>query len=128
MLSMLSRRKDFEEAICWLIVYRIAYKVSRVSAIRVILVPNEQLSFFRLFGLGVSLQRALAGLNAFAILETSMFVEFKGARIELYVEQHLEVFFGICLYYWSNENATAEVDFEAGVVSLLHKHLCHNVE
>ena len=54
----------------------------------------------------------MGNLSAATILdEQALFEEFKGTMSEQYVLQQLKTMNHLPIYYWTAENATAEVDF-----------------
>lgn len=106
-----ARAADFEIAIQWLVDCGIVHKVSRVKKMQAPLKFYEDLSAFKLFFLDCGLLGALAEVSADQMLVgNTIFSEYKGAFTEQYVHQQLRC---ICpsIYYWSNEQSTAEVDF-----------------
>lgn len=59
-----------------------------------------------------SLLGALSNLDSHTFIEGNrLFTEFKGALTEQFVCQEMKAATGIDLYYWSAENAMAEIDF-----------------
>jgi predicted AAA+ superfamily ATPase len=65
-----------------------------------------------LYVLDVGLLGAMGNLSAATILdEQALFEEFKGTMSEQYVLQQLKTMNHLPIYYWTAENATAEVDF-----------------
>ncbi|WP_316749944.1 DUF4143 domain-containing protein [Pedobacter gandavensis] len=72
----------------------------------------EDHSAFKLFLLDVGLLAAMGDIDVKTLLEgNAIFEEFKGALTEQYVLQQLKTNKEITVYYWSAENATAEIDF-----------------
>lgn len=72
----------------------------------------QDFAAFKLFVLDVGLLGAMARLDVKIILEGNrMFEEFKGALTEQYVLQQLLSHPEYDIFYWSAENATAELDF-----------------
>lgn len=60
----------------------------------------------------IGLLGAMVNVDVKTLLEGSIvFEEFKGALTEQYVLQQLIVNKELAIYYWSAENATAEIDF-----------------
>lgn len=107
-----ARAKDYELALSWLIDCGLVHKVSRVSKPAVPLTAYAEESAFKLFTADIGLLGAMTNLDARTLLEgNDMFMEFKGALTEQYVLQQLVTIKEITPYYWSAENARAEVDF-----------------
>ena len=106
-----ARAKDLEEAIQWLVDYGVVRKVPLVSTIKTPLKSYASVSEFKLFALDIGLLGALAGLDAAVILQDlALFMEFKGALTEQYVEQQLETL-DIEPFYWSSQTSSNEIDF-----------------
>ncbi|ATP59280.1 ATPase [Pedobacter ginsengisoli] len=107
-----SRAKEYELAMSWLIDCRLIHKVSRSSKPAIPLKAYEDQSAFKLFLLDVGLLAAMGDIDVKTLLEgNAIFEEFKGALTEQYVLQQLKTTKEINVYYWSAENATAEIDF-----------------
>ncbi|MDO4796795.1 MAG: DUF4143 domain-containing protein [Coriobacteriales bacterium] len=106
-----ARAKDLEETIQWLRDYGVVTKVPRVKALRCPLSGYEDLSAFKLYALDVGLLGALSELPPAVVLDGSrLFTECKGALTKQYALQEL-LTQGRRPFYWSAEQATAEVDF-----------------
>ncbi len=111
MIKQGARAKDFELALAWLIDCGLVHKVNRVSKARIPLKAYEDFNAFKLFCLDVGLLGAMVDLDVKTILEGNrLFEEFKGAITEQYVLQQL-IAKNILSYYWTADNATAEIDF-----------------
>ncbi|ETZ24593.1 hypothetical protein N824_13835 [Pedobacter sp. V48] len=107
-----SRAKEYELAMSWLIDCGLIHKVSRASKPAIPLKAYEDQSAFKLFLLDVGLLAAMGDIDVKTLLErNAIFEEFKGALTEQYVLQQLKTTKEITVYYWSAENATAEIDF-----------------
>ena len=107
-----ARSSEFEVAIQWLLDSGLAHKVSRVNEPHVPLSAYKDFSAFKLFVLDVGLLCAMSELDAKSIIEgNSLFVEFKGALTEQYVEQELVASTPYTAYYYGSEKATFEQDF-----------------
>nr|WP_294870174.1 ATP-binding protein [uncultured Pedobacter sp.] len=107
-----SRAKEYELAMSWLIDCGLIHKVSRASKPAIPLKAYEDQSAFKLFLLDVGLLAAMGDIDVKTLLEgNAIFEEFKGALTEQYVLQQLKTTKEINVYYWSAENATAEIDF-----------------
>jgi predicted AAA+ superfamily ATPase len=107
-----ARAKDFEIALAWLKDCGLIYKVHQVSKPHLPLKAYEEMNVFKIYMVDIGLLGAMVDLNQKVILEkTTIFTEFKGALSEQYVLQRLKTFENMPIYYWSAENARAEVDF-----------------
>lgn len=107
-----ARAREYELALTWLEDTGLVHKVNRVKKPDFPLRAYQDFSAFKLFVLDIGLLGAMARLNARIILEGNrMFEEFKGALTEQYVLQQLLVHPEYDIFYWSAENATAELDF-----------------
>ena len=116
-----ARAREFENAIEWLLLTGLIYKVPRINQ------PNLPISAyqdnaFKLYGLDTGLLATQSGLDAKVIMEgDSIFKEFKGALTEQFVLQELKAISNstnangsisdLPIYYWGRENAKAELDF-----------------
>lgn len=106
-----ARAKDFELALAWLIDCGLVHQVNRVSKAGIPLKAYEDFGAFKLFLVDIGLLGAMVELDSRTILEGNRyFEEFKGAMSEQYVLQQL-IAIGLNPYYWSADNATAEIDF-----------------
>ncbi|MDO4344238.1 MAG: ATP-binding protein [Eubacteriales bacterium] len=107
-----ARAREYEVAITWLLDTGLVYKINRVKKPDFPLRAYQEFSAFKLFVLDVGLLCAMAHLDAKIILEGNrLFEEFKGALTEQYVLQQLIVEPENDIFYWTAENATAELDF-----------------
>ena len=107
-----ARAREFELAIEWLTNAGIIHKVNRCNKPGFPLIAYAVLSDFKLFVLDVGLLAAMGNLDIHTLInEQSLFEEFKGALTEQYVLQQLKSIDQLPIYYWSAENATAEIDF-----------------
>lgn len=107
-----ARAREYEVAITWLLDVGLLYRVNRVKKPDYPLRAYQDFKAFKLYMLDVGLLGAMARLNAKVILEGDrLFEEFKGALTEQYVLQQLIVNQEYDIFYWSAENATAELDF-----------------
>lgn len=105
-----SRAKDFETAIRWLTDAGLVLKVNIVEKPNIPLSAYADIDIFKLFCLDIGLLNAMAGISPKILLEkNSILTEFKGALTEQFVAQQLKIKHEI--YYWSAQNATAEIDF-----------------
>ena len=107
-----ARSSEFEVAIQWLLDSGLVHKVSRVNEPHVPLSAYKDFSAYKLFVLDVGLLCAMSELDAKSIIEgNSLFVEFKGALTEQYVQQELVASTPYTAYYYGSEKATFEQDF-----------------
>jgi len=107
-----ARGRDFELAIQWMRDSSLIEKIRRVTAIKTPLKAYEDFGAFKLFINDVGLLCAMAELDMKIIAEKdALFTEFKGAVAEQFVFQELRLSLDKKLYYWSNENGGAEIDF-----------------
>ncbi|MDR1628983.1 MAG: ATP-binding protein [Oscillospiraceae bacterium] len=106
------RAKEFELAIQWLLDCGLLHRCFRISKPGMPLSAYQDLSAFKLYHNDVGLLAAMAKLPLKTILDGSaIFEEFKGALTENYVMQQLLLKDDNDIYYWTNGNSTAEVDF-----------------
>jgi predicted AAA+ superfamily ATPase len=107
-----ARAKDYELAMSWLIDCGLIHKITNVTKPAIPLKAYEDFGAFKLFLVDIGLLAAMTDLDAKTLLEgNNLFEEFKGALTEQYVLQQLIVSKETSIYYWSPENARAEVDF-----------------
>lgn len=107
-----SRAKDYELALAWLMDSGLVHKVCRVSKPGFPLKAYEDVSAFKLFIADVGLLGAMVDMDVRTLIEGNViFEEFKGALTEQFVLQQLRTIPELAIYYWSAENATAEIDF-----------------
>jgi len=107
-----ARAKEFELAIQWLLDCGLLHQCFRISKPYLPLSAYQDLSAFKLYHNDVGLLGAMAKLPLKTILDgNAIFTEFKGAFTENFVIQQLLLNEDNDIYYWTNENSTAEVDF-----------------
>ena len=107
-----ARAKEYEMAIAWLIDAGLVYKVNRVNKPNFPLNAYQDFAAFKLYILDVGLLSAMTNLSKEILLEGSeIFTEFKGVFAEQYVLTELKSRTGNEIFYWSAENATAEIDY-----------------
>lgn len=107
-----SRAKDYEMAISWLRDCGLIHTVNRVSKPSFPLKTYADTDAFKLFIVDLGLLGAMTDLDKKTLLEGNrIFQEFKGALTEQYVLQQLMADEDYRIFYWSAENARAEVDF-----------------
>jgi len=101
-----------EIPLCWLEDCGLVHKVPRVSKPALPLKGYANTGAFKLFLCDIGLLSAMSALEARTILEgDSMFTEFKGALTEQYACQEMKHFKNTVIAYWTNDSATAEIDF-----------------
>lgn len=107
-----ARAKEYEMAMLWLADCGLIHKIHRVSKPDLPLRAYEDLKAFKLFVVDVGLLSCMTGLRQSILLEGNrLFNEFKGALTEQYVLQQLKTLTGVSIYYWTADQAKAEVDF-----------------
>ena len=107
-----ARAKEYELAITWLIDCGLIHKITNVTKPAIPLKAYEDFGAFKLFLVDIGLLAAMTDFDAKTLLDgNDLFEEFKGALTEQYVLQQLIVSQEIGIYYWSPENAKAEIDF-----------------
>jgi len=107
-----ARAKEYELAMSWLIDCGLIHKVHNLSHPGIPLKAYEELNVFKLFLGDVGLLSAMTSLDVKTLLEgNDIFETFKGALTEQYVLQQLVTLPELPVYYWSPENAKAELDF-----------------
>lgn len=107
-----ARAKEYELAMSWLIDCGLVHKINNVRKVAIPLKAYEDFGAFKLFMVDVGLLAAMTDLDVKTLLEgNGLFEEFKGSLTEQYVLQQLIISKGNGIYYWSPENARAEVDF-----------------
>ncbi len=107
-----ARAKEYELAMSWLIDCGLIYKVNRITKPAIPLKAYEDFGAFKLFMVDMGLLGAMVDIDVKTLLEgNALFEEFKGALTEQFVLQQLITFKETSTFYWSAENATAEIDF-----------------
>jgi len=105
-----ARAKDFETAISWLTNAGLLLKSIKINQAKIPLKAYLDFDVFKLYLIDIGLLNAMAQLDEQIILnKNQILIEFKGALTEQFVAQELKLKFD--LFYWSAENATAELDF-----------------
>jgi uncharacterized protein len=105
-----ARAKEFETAINWLTNAGMLIKCPKVNKPNLPLKSYADYDVFKLYLLDVGLLNAMAKLSEQILLnKNQILIEFKGALTEQFVGQELKLQFD--LFYWTAENATAEIDF-----------------
>ncbi|WP_191014249.1 ATP-binding protein [Treponema zioleckii] len=107
-----ARSSEFEVAIQWLCDSGLVQKVSRVNEPHIPLSAYKDFSAYKLFVIDVGLLCAMSEVPAKTIINgNSLFVEFKGAITEQFVQQELRSQTPYVPYYYGSESATFEQDF-----------------
>lgn len=109
-----ARARDYEMALSWLTDCGLVHKVFNLSKPFLPLIAYEQRDFFKLFIVDVGLLSTMGNIEASVFSgANSLFTEFKGALTEQFVLQQIAAndAYNNTVYYWSAENARAEVDF-----------------
>lgn len=109
-----ARAKDYENALSWLKDCGLVYMVNNLSKPSLPLKAYEQREFFKLFIVDIGLLSTLGELEPSTFTGMSnVFTEFKGALTEQFILQQLAVLNSDSkeFYYWSADNARAEIDF-----------------
>lgn len=107
-----ARAKEYETAIMWLSDCGLVHKISRVNAANIPLKAYEDLKAFKLFMVDVGLLGCMVGLRQRTLLDSNdLFIEFKGALTEQYVCQQLKTIEDLCIYYYTNNRGSCEIDF-----------------
>lgn len=105
-----ARAKEFEAAINWLINAGLLIKCMKVSKPSIPLKSYADYDVFKLYLLDVGLLNTMAKVDEQVLLnKNQIIVEYKGAMTEQFVCQ--ELFINHEVFYWTADNATAEVDF-----------------
>lgn len=105
-----ARAKEFETAITWLVNSGLIYKCNRLTKPEIPLKSYSELDAFKLYFLDVGLLNAMAQIDEKILLEKNkILTEYKGAMTEQFVAQ--EIIQKTELFYWSAQNARAELDF-----------------
>ena len=107
-----ARAREYEDAIEWLLLTGLVYKINRISKPDLPLLAYQDNTAFKLYLLDTGLLSALSLLNAKTIIDgNDIFTEFKGALTEQFVLQELKSNYHFPIAYWGAENGTAEIDF-----------------
>ena len=107
-----ARAREYELSIQWLLDCGLAHRVNRVSRPGIPLPAYRDKTAFKLYAPDIGLLCAMSDLDVSTVLQGNrLFVEFKGALTEQFVLQQLISHCGINPFYWSANNASAEVDF-----------------
>ena len=107
-----ARAGEYETALDWLSGSRLIHKLSRISKPHMPLNTYEDLKAFKLYMNDIGLLSYMIGLDASAFLKgNSVFSDFNGALTEQFLFQQLIQSGNMPLYYWTNDNGNAEIDF-----------------
>lgn len=105
-----ARAKEFEAAINWLTNAGMLHKCMKVKKPVIPLKTYVDYDVFKLYLLDIGLLNAMANVSEQILLnKNQILIEFKGALTEQFVCQELKLNYE--LFYWTAENATAELDF-----------------
>lgn len=105
-----ARAKEFETAINWLVNAGLLLKSNRISKAAIPLKNYIDFDIFKLYFVDIGLLNAVADVDAQLLLyKNKILTEYKGALTEQFVAQELSLHYELC--YWSEERATAELDF-----------------
>jgi len=105
-----ARAKEFETAINWLTNAGLLIKCMKVAKPTIPIKSYTDYDVFKLYLLDVGLLNAMADVSEQILLnKNQILIEFKGALTEQFVCQ--ELYIANEIFYWTAENATAELDF-----------------
>ena len=106
-----ARAREYEIALAWLRDAGLVHTVANVSTPKMPLKSYEEFGNFKLYVHDVGLLAAMCDMSSSILLDkTEVFTTFNGALVEQYVLEEL-VALGIKPYYWSPDNARAEIEF-----------------
>ena len=106
-----ARAREYEIALAWLRDAGLVHMVANVSTPKMPLKSYEEFGNFKLYVHDVGLLAAMCDMSSSILLDkTEVFTTFNGALVEQYVLEEL-VALGIKPYYWSPDNARAEIEF-----------------
>lgn len=117
-----ARAREYEVALAWLRDAGLVHMVANVNTPKMPLKAHEEFGNFKLYIHDVGILAAMCDVPSSILLEKAeVFAFFKGALVEQYVLEEL-VALGMKPYYWSPDNARAEIEFlvqgESGVYPL----------
>jgi uncharacterized protein len=105
-----ARAKEFEAAINWLTNAGMLIKCTKVNKPTIPLKTYADYDVFKLYLLDIGLLNTMASVSEQILLnKNQILIEFKGALTEQFVCQELKLNYE--LFYWTAENAMAEIDF-----------------
>ena len=106
-----ARAREYEVALEWLRDAGLVHMVANVNTPKIPLKAHEEFGNFKLYIHDVGILSAMCDVPSSILLEkTDVFAFFKGALVEQYVLEEL-VALGVKPYYWSPDNARAEIEF-----------------
>lgn len=107
-----ARATQYEEAIEWLVVSGLLYKVPRVSRPALPLSIYEELNIFKLYTLDVGLLGAMANTDSSQILiKSDLVAEFNGGLAEQFILQQMKSKQIHPIYYHSTDDSRLELNF-----------------
>lgn len=107
-----ARAKEYETALLWLTDCGLVHQLRRVSKPGLPLKAYEDMKAFKLFVSDIGLLSCLTDLDTKMLVKgNDIFTEFKGSLTEQFVLQQLKTLENIPVYYWTNSNGNAEIDF-----------------
>ena len=107
-----ARAKEYETALLWLIDCGLVHKLSCVTKPYIPLKAYEDMKSFKLFVSDIGLLSCLTDLDTATLIKgNDVFTEFKGSLTEQFVIQQLKTLDDLPIYYWTNKNGNAEIDF-----------------
>jgi predicted AAA+ superfamily ATPase len=110
-----ARAKDYRRALSWLAGSGLVHLVHRLKEPRQPLPSMADPRAFKLYPLDLGLLSALGGLSPKVLLDgRALFGEFQGGLAEQYALQELKALNDRGLWYWSNPQGLAELDFIFG--------------
>ncbi len=106
-----ARAREYEIALAWLRDAGLVHTVANISTPKMPLKSYEEFGNFKLYIHDVGLLAAMCDMSSSILLDkTEVFTTFNGALVEQYVLEEL-VALGVKPYYWSPDNARAEIEF-----------------
>lgn len=106
-----ARAREYESALQWLVAAGLIIKTHAISGVGLPLKAYAIQNAFKIYALDVGLLGAMAQLDFRIVLEgNNLFEEFKGALIENFAAQMLNLHYQDDIYYWTS-SGMAEVDF-----------------
>ena len=107
-----SRAKEYETALLWLKDCGVIHKIHRINNPSIPLKAYEDIKAFKIYLLDVGLLSCMVRLDQSVLIEGNvLFKNFKGALTEQYVLQQLKTLNNLDIFYWTNNNGNAELDF-----------------
>lgn len=107
-----ARAKDYELALHWLIDAGLVHKINNVNTPKTPLKSHENYDAFKLYLLDTGLLGAMVQIEASSIIfQQNNLNDYKGVMTEQYVLQQLKAQNISAIYYWSQNESQAEIDF-----------------